>query len=59
MRYKIVSTTSRSDLERQVNKLIKKGWKPLGGIAIMDKSLEFLQIMTLNETPVSMVNNDD
>jgi Domain of unknown function (DUF1737) len=34
MEYQIVKKTEASELQQEVNALIAKGWKPLGGIAI-------------------------
>ncbi len=35
MKYQIVTTwSSIKNLEERVNKLIEKGWKPIGGIAV-------------------------
>jgi hypothetical protein len=34
MNYKIVMKRYIEDLEREVNRLIKNGWIPLGGVAI-------------------------
>lgn len=33
MKYKVVEQGSKYDFELQVNKLIKEGWKPLGGMS--------------------------
>jgi hypothetical protein len=33
MKYKIVESASVADLESEVNALIKKGWRPVGGVA--------------------------
>ena len=32
MKYKIIEESYTLDLEREVNKAIKQGWKPIGGI---------------------------
>lgn len=32
MRYKIIEEIYRVDLEREVNKAIEQGWKPIGGV---------------------------
>jgi Domain of unknown function (DUF1737) len=34
MEYTVVRTESASSLAKEVNKLIKDGWKPLGGITV-------------------------
>lgn len=34
MEYRIIVEKTYSDLEKYVNKLIKDGWKPQGGVAI-------------------------
>ena len=33
MKYKVVEKPFKYDLEMEVNKLIKEGWKPLGGMS--------------------------
>ena len=33
MKYKVVKRGSKADFEIEVNKLIKEGWKPLGGMS--------------------------
>ena len=33
MKYKVVEKPSKHDFEMEVNKLIKDGWKPLGGMS--------------------------
>jgi len=35
MEYKIVTQKYYQDLENEVNNLIKNGWKPQGGVAIL------------------------
>lgn len=41
--YKIVTAFSGQDLQNEVNKLIKEGWMPIGGVALnstnVDKAL--------------------
>ena len=32
MKYKVVSATSVQDMEKQVNELIAKGWRPKAGM---------------------------
>lgn len=32
MKYKIIEESYTVDLEREVNKAIKQGWKPIGGV---------------------------
>jgi len=34
MQYKVVEKYSCEDLEEEVNKLIKSGWKPQGGLMV-------------------------
>lgn len=33
MKYKVVEKTFKHDFEIEINKLIKEGWKPLGGMS--------------------------
>ena len=42
--YKVVEATSRSELEREVNSLIRQGWQPQGGIAYSSPKSEWYQI---------------
>ncbi len=37
MEYTIVTTSSFEDLMKQVNKQIKKGWIPQGGVSVVEK----------------------
>ena len=37
-KYKIVEEQSKFSLEREVNKIIKEGWKPQGGLQIVRDS---------------------
>lgn len=32
MKYRIIGAKSPAELEREVNKAIKLGWKPIGGV---------------------------
>jgi len=42
MEYKIVSSASLSDLENQVNALMRDGWVPLGGLSIsVSESIDY------------------
>lgn len=34
MKYKIVRSGEKEELERKVNRLIKKGWKAIGGVSV-------------------------
>lgn len=36
MKYKVVEKPFKHDFEIEVNKLIKEGWKPLGGMSYSD-----------------------
>ena len=47
-KYKIVEEQSKFSLEREVNKIIKEGWKPQGGLQIVRDNYEherFFQAM--------------
>ena len=43
--YKIFSESSVRDLEDQVNYHMKKGWQPIGGVIIQEKTGMLLQTM--------------
>lgn len=38
-KYKVISSNEISDLEKEVNEAIEKGWTPQGGIAINNESV--------------------
>jgi hypothetical protein len=48
MEYKVVWTESNSDLEKEVNELIKGGWKPQGGVMVYE-SVETKSLGMLGE----------
>lgn len=37
-KYKILESSSKTILEEMVNKAIREGWEPVGGIAVSDQS---------------------
>ena len=48
MEYKIVTGTTSYEVDRQVNRMQKTGWKPLGGVSVATHShnmLYFAQAM--------------
>ena len=51
MKYKIIKNVNINELQDEVNKYIKKKWKPLGGIQmhLSDMYDCYLQAMTKNK----------
>lgn len=52
MKYKIIQALDADFLELQVNKLLDKGWKTIGGVAVAKEyaeALTFVQAMIRSE----------
>jgi hypothetical protein len=46
MKYQIASATSLEELVKEINSALAKGWKPIGGVAVVvdaDGTTRFLQ----------------
>ena len=41
MEYQIIEECGIIELEHEVNKLIKKGWKPQGGVSVIKVGYEY------------------
>ncbi len=41
MQYQVVIKSSPSELETAVNKLLEEGWRPQGGVCLLDKPYRF------------------
>lgn len=48
MKYKIVTAGNTNDLAYKVNKTIREGWKPHGGIAVSVIGNSFTQVASIN-----------
>ncbi|MBP2834097.1 DUF1737 domain-containing protein [Aquimarina sp. U1-2] len=51
MKYTIIEQKTKTNLEKEVQSLIDKGWKPLGGVcvdAVGTGSSRFFQALILN-----------
>jgi hypothetical protein len=52
MKYKLASMTNADCFEAEVNKLISEGWKPHGGVSVVelcDGLLGYMQAMVKDE----------
>lgn len=47
MKYKIVTKSNKHRIESEVNELISKGWKPIGGVSYSDELDEYNQAMIM------------
>ncbi len=36
MEYRIISKKNENELEREINEMLRKGWKPQGGLVVVD-----------------------
>lgn len=47
MTYKVIQFLTIKELEKEVNKLIAEGWKPCGGVVVLNESglIQFIQAM--------------
>ncbi len=56
MKYKVEYSCDLAQFQRYVNEEIAKGWKPLGGIAVVEEAdsqlTTYFQAMTLDEAGV-------
>ena len=42
MKYKAIEASKIEDLNQEVNELIAKGWRPVGGVSVSDNSQYFV-----------------
>jgi len=56
MEYKIVAGVAHNHLEDDVNKLIKEGWVPLGGISTNGTGNKMYQCMVRTPTNLTLPN---
>ncbi len=45
MKYKILKAASEYDLEEQVKEHLLEGWRPLGGVAIVQAEMAFSKVL--------------
>lgn len=41
MQYQILTATNPDDLEQKVNKLLKEGWQPTGGLTVAQMQISY------------------
>lgn len=45
MKYKILKSATEHDLEEQVNQHLLEGWRPLGGVSIVQAEMAFSKVL--------------